>query len=1001
MNTSLLHDEVFNNELAADLSSFFEINMGSTDRVAMVWEASKAYVRGKIIAQSSKKKRENINAIKKLETELSEMERELARQYSDSLFNNICKCKFKLHEIFNKKAEYALFRLKTTFYESGEKTGRLLARQLKEQSSAHVIPAIRSGGSLVTSSKGINEVFKNFYENLYRSSATPNKLSVQNFFTNINLPNLSPEQVALLDKSVTQEEVKNAIRSMKTGKSAGNDGFPVEYYKEYIDIIAPILTKVFDEAFQTGSLPPTLNEALISLIPKKGRDHTDPANFRPISLINVDSKILAKVLALRLETVLPYIIHTDQVGFIKGRSSTDNLRRLLHLMWLNSSNTAPVAAISLDAEKAFDRVEWGFLHSALSEFGFGTGFSKWIKIMYNSPKAAVMTNGVTSSFFDLSRGTRQGCPLSPLLFTIALEPLAAAIRANPSIKGVNGGGSEHKLMLYADDILFLTSDPKNSLPALMDTIGEYSKLSGYKINWTKSEAMPISKHCHPQVITQHNFKWITKGMIYLGIKLSSDLHEMTTLNFDPLLQKTKTNVGKWGKLNLTLWGKVNVVKMVIAPQFNYVSMMLPLSIPDHIFKQYDNLIKDFLWAGRKPRFKLSKLYAPKDKGGLGLPDVRLYSWSFEMVKIAKHWSGTESGLEWAAIEKALAEPFQPITVISQQSTDKERDKNPIIKHSREVWAKVHKIHKVSHYKQQYASLWLNSEVKIGKQTVFWRRWLDKGIHTISNLYKDGVFKSFTELAQEYNLQDKGDFWKYLQIRHSLTKKCQPNETGNPVTDYLQNPLNHKASVFYSNSMYLSSSTCDNLRIIWQRDLDCQIDNDTWKQILTDNGRYIKETRGKFTQYKILHRYYWTPCRLFKIGLISTNTCWKCKKEMGTFVHLIWECSMVNPFWRRVLDFLEAWVGLSLPFSPRLCLLGDKTEIPQLTKSAHSVLMVGIASAARIILRYWKAPTLPTFNEWKALMSETASYEVMLARIRGRGPVVLGNWDYFMEYLTSN
>ena len=145
MNTSLLHDEVFNNELAADLSSFFEINMGSTDRVAMVWEASKAYVRGKIIAQSSKKKRENINAIKKLETELSEMERELARQYSDSLFNNICKCKFKLHEIFNKKAEYPLFRLKTTFYESGEKTGRLLARQLKEQSSTHVITAVRSG----------------------------------------------------------------------------------------------------------------------------------------------------------------------------------------------------------------------------------------------------------------------------------------------------------------------------------------------------------------------------------------------------------------------------------------------------------------------------------------------------------------------------------------------------------------------------------------------------------------------------------------------------------------------------------------------------------------------------------------------------------------------------------------------------------------------------------------------------------------------------------------
>ncbi len=121
MNTSLLHDEVFNNELAADLSLFFEINMGSTDKVAMVWEASKAHIRGKLIAQTSKRKKEYKDTIQTLQVEVSAMERELARHYSENLFNDICKFKFKLHEIFNKKAEYALFRLKTTFYESREK----------------------------------------------------------------------------------------------------------------------------------------------------------------------------------------------------------------------------------------------------------------------------------------------------------------------------------------------------------------------------------------------------------------------------------------------------------------------------------------------------------------------------------------------------------------------------------------------------------------------------------------------------------------------------------------------------------------------------------------------------------------------------------------------------------------------------------------------------------------------------------------------------------------
>ncbi|KAF7653626.1 hypothetical protein LDENG_00080770 [Lucifuga dentata] len=233
---------------------------------------------------------------------------------------------------------------------------------------------------------------------------------------------------------------------MKMGKSPGMDGFPIEYYKKFLDILVPILMKVYLEAFNLESLPNTFNEALISLIPKRDRNALDPSNYRPISLINVDCKILAKILASRLEKVLPSIINSDQVGFIKGRSSSDNLRRLLHLTWQNSSNSLPVAAISLDAEKAFDRVEWRFLTTALSSFGFDSVFKLWISIPYKNPKAAVIVNGVISPFFNVLRGTHQGCPLSPLLFTFFffLEPLAIMIRADPNIKEVNGAGKEHK-----------------------------------------------------------------------------------------------------------------------------------------------------------------------------------------------------------------------------------------------------------------------------------------------------------------------------------------------------------------------------------------------------------------------------------------------------------------------------------------------------------------------------------------------------------------------------
>ena len=126
-----------------------------------------------------------------------------------------------------------------------------------------------------------------------------------------------------------------------------------------------------------------------------------------------------------------------------------------------------------------------------------------------------------------------------------------SIRAHPGIRGVQGGGSEHKLLLYADDILAVVSEPLSSLPHLMDTIQSFSRFSGYSINWSKSEAMPLSRSCMASMVEKFNFRWVREGMKYLGIKLSEDIENIIALNFNPLLQKIKTNLDKWGKLKLT------------------------------------------------------------------------------------------------------------------------------------------------------------------------------------------------------------------------------------------------------------------------------------------------------------------------------------------------------------------------------------------------------------------------------------------------------------------
>ena len=163
-----------------------------------------------------------------------------------------------------------------------------------------------------------------------------------------------------------------------------------------------------------------------------------------------------------MESVTPTLINTDQTGFIKGRQSSENTRRLFNLIHMYNSEKSlyisPCIIASLDAEKAFDRVEWSFLFASLKHFGFGPYFINWIKTLYNSPSASVSTNRHISRPFQLQRGSRQGCALSPLLFCLFIEPLAASIRQCNKISGIQSKSYHHKISLYADDVLLYITD---------------------------------------------------------------------------------------------------------------------------------------------------------------------------------------------------------------------------------------------------------------------------------------------------------------------------------------------------------------------------------------------------------------------------------------------------------------------------------------------------------------------------------------------------------------
>lgn len=178
-----------------------------------------------------------------------------------------------------------------------------------------------------------------------------------------------------------------------------------------------------------------------------------------------------------------------------------------------------------------------------------------------------------------------------------------------------------------------------------------------------------------------------------------------------------------------------------------------------------------------------------------------------------------------------------------------------------------------------------------------------------------------------------------------------------------------------------------------------MEEEEWLKIISDNGKYIREARGKFTQYKLIHRYYWTPQRLNRAGIMDNNMCWKCQKDIGTLLHCIWECPVIQPFWKTIVGNLSNWLGRDIPLCPRLCLLGDRAQALNITNGEFAVIMTGITTAARTILKHWKTPERPELKEWANAMIKTASYELMLNRMNNRNKNKAPIWDLLWTHIT--
>lgn len=447
---------------------------------------------------------------------------------------------------------------------------------------------------------------------------------INKYLLSLDLSFIGKVQNASLSAPITKKELDSAISNLKNDKCPGSDGFPNEWYKIFEENLAPTLLESLNWTLKHAKIPPSWKEAVISVIPKEGKDKELCESYRPISILNVDYEIFTSIISRRLEHLLPHLIDEEQTGFIKGRQTQDIIRRTLRIIELINKRQLSAALISLDAEKAFNRVSWPFLYKVLERFGFNNQFISCIKALYSNPTARLRINGFLTGNFNINRGTRQRCCHSPSLFALFIELLAQDIRQIDELEGINLATEEHKIGLFADDIITYLKNPDVTIPRLLTTLQNCGRMSGYKLNIKKTQVLCLNYLPNGKIRSNYKLKWETKWIKYLGVIIPQNLNDLYESNHCTLSDKIQKDITCWPTLILDFSSRIEEIKMNVLPRLLYVFLSLPIRIPESQFSAWNKLISRFIWAGAKPRIKLRTLQLDKERGGLALPDFKQY-----------------------------------------------------------------------------------------------------------------------------------------------------------------------------------------------------------------------------------------------------------------------------------------------------------------------------------------------------------------------------------------
>ena len=787
-------------------------------------------------------------------------------------------------------------------------------------------------------------MLNDFYKNLYKCKKTSVSCDDTNFTANVTLDKDDNDD---LEIPISLSECKEALEELPTNKTPGSDGLSAEFYRAFWPILAKPLYRSLCSAIEKGELSCEQRRGIITLIPKAGKDLKLIKNWRPISVLNVDYKIYAKVLANRLKPVLPSIINRDQLAYIQDRLIGENIRIVKDLIDYCQLFNVEGILMLIDFEKAFDTINWDFLTHVLTSFGFGPNFQNLVRTLYNKTSSTIINNGNATEFFDLQRGIRQGCPVSAYLFVICVELLSVSIRKHHEFMGLNIHDYNYRVLQFADDTVIIAKDARD-VEIVLNLLREFGKESGLQINREKTEFFKLGSQNIPiKDSTIFGMKWCDEFR-YLGIWFMRKSMDMEFKNFRHRLDNIKNILRLWMQRDLSLKGKITILRTLALAQLIYPLTML--EAPLWATEEANFFFFKFLWGGKPDKVKRSAIVRKIEEGGMKMIDVHAMAMALKAKWVRKIYDN--STFKWCNILSSYFTKL-PLDKFLISSIDLESIPVELPAYYRQCifsFSQLQPLEKdiadsgdVHLIRSQ--NLWQNRYIKINHKSVFYPHWYSVGITTIGDLLTDNNQLMLSdEIAQKYNTKPPG-FLEYLSLRNAIPYKWRAvlklhpkacvisiKEEPSPcvvVAGIIKNIKHVGNKDLYWELIEQKPSEVIPSEHLWLRTFGVSPDN--LRKYYSVPYRYNKETKIQSLQYKILMNIYPCGLRLHQWKIFPDSLC-KCCKQVDNLMHHFYECEEMKIFWSSLTKWWNHFCGNCIELdtlSVLLGIVGKQCHKPQL------------------------------------------------------------------------